>query len=199
MPTILREMIQSKDNNSKYWPQSSQPRAAGDSNHSNDSPESQSTPPVPINYSYSWHSLPQRMDVAPTAWTERGLSQRLRSVPITASDRWFVFVALGLFVVFLFVAWCVWSLRGSIQERLQVLRYQKRTQNWPLVPAGLGSTIFPFCSVDERVSVFPKLQSRRFEARRGLAETTPRTQNNWHKDKARLTEIKIQKIMTSHY
>ena len=40
---------------------------------------------------------------------------------------------------------------------------------------------------------------KRFEARQGLAETTPRTQNNWHKDKARLTEIKIQKIMTSHY
>jgi hypothetical protein len=34
---------------------------------------------------------------------------------------------------------------------------------------------FSFCSVDEEVPCFQSLQSRRFEARRGLA--TPRTQN----------------------
>ena len=46
---------------------------------------------------------------------------------------------------------------------------------------------FLFCYVDERGPVFHSLQSWRFEARRGLAEATPRTQNVLAQGQARLT------------
>ena len=38
------------------------------------------------------------------------------------------------------------------------------------------------------------VQSRRIEARRGLAEATPR-KRNWHKDKARLMGLKTNTIV----
>ena len=67
---------------------------------------------------------------------------------------------------------------NSVSKTHINFRYQKRTQNYPLYLACLGhDNLSLSVLLMKEVPCFQSLQSRRFEARRGLAEATPRTQN----------------------
>ena len=77
---------------------------------------------------------------------------------------------------------------NSVYKNHINFRYQKRTQNLPLVPACLGhDNLSLSVLLMKEVPCFQSLQSRRFEARRGLAEATPRTQKSTAKHPNGLT------------